>query len=362
MAEAVRRRAAGHGEDQARLRRLEWQKLRERNEALDTRVYARAAAWIAGADRWSEARWADLEAQLGAGDEMMRSRLPRPARSGRSGSCCGGAACARATWGNRTTVREVLASLDAQGIIAGRGRRRVLRSAPEVQRYPKAETTPTAAQVEERFMEWMLRDNTVPGTFINELDLARKFGVATTSIREFLNRFQRFGLIEKRPSGGWVLKGFTSDFALELFEIREMFELRSAKAMASLPENSAVWTQLAALRGEHVALLDEIDARYHDFSDLDSRFHRLINAAAPNRFIDGFYDIITLVFHYHYQWNKRDERQRNEVAIREHLTYIEGLFSRNTANIELACRMHLASARDTLIRSTSGHTVSAPDA
>jgi phage terminase large subunit GpA-like protein len=34
--------------------RLEWQKLRERNEALDTRVYARAAAWIAGADRWSE--------------------------------------------------------------------------------------------------------------------------------------------------------------------------------------------------------------------------------------------------------------------------------------------------------------------
>jgi phage terminase large subunit GpA-like protein len=45
--------------------KLEWQKLRERNEALDARVYARAAAWILGADRWSEARWADLEAQLG---------------------------------------------------------------------------------------------------------------------------------------------------------------------------------------------------------------------------------------------------------------------------------------------------------
>ncbi|SUZ34110.1 hypothetical protein ROE7235_03892 [Roseibaca ekhonensis] len=45
--------------------KLEWQKLRERNEALDCRVYARAAAWIAGADRWSEARWADLETQLG---------------------------------------------------------------------------------------------------------------------------------------------------------------------------------------------------------------------------------------------------------------------------------------------------------
>lgn len=42
----------------------EWQKLRERNEALDCRVYARAAVWIVGADRWLEARWADLDAQL----------------------------------------------------------------------------------------------------------------------------------------------------------------------------------------------------------------------------------------------------------------------------------------------------------
>jgi len=43
----------------------EWQKMRERNEALDCRVYARAAAWILGADRWDEATWRSLEAQAG---------------------------------------------------------------------------------------------------------------------------------------------------------------------------------------------------------------------------------------------------------------------------------------------------------
>jgi phage terminase large subunit GpA-like protein len=48
--------------------RLEWQKLRERNEVLDCRVYARAAAWIAGADRWTEPTWRDLEAQVAPGD------------------------------------------------------------------------------------------------------------------------------------------------------------------------------------------------------------------------------------------------------------------------------------------------------
>lgn len=44
--------------------RTEWRPLRARNEALDCRVYARACAWLVGADRWPESRWRDLEQQL----------------------------------------------------------------------------------------------------------------------------------------------------------------------------------------------------------------------------------------------------------------------------------------------------------
>ena len=58
--------------------RLEWQKLRERNEALDCRVYARAAAWIAGADRWTEAMWRDLEQQVGVSDEAPPDQAVDP--------------------------------------------------------------------------------------------------------------------------------------------------------------------------------------------------------------------------------------------------------------------------------------------
>jgi DNA-binding GntR family transcriptional regulator len=255
---------------------------------------------------------------------------------------------------SRTTVRKVIASLKDGGMLSGAGRHRNLKLPDDaIKRYPLSETVPPAEQVEERFMEWMLRDNARPGTAINELELARKFGVATTGIREFLNRFQRFGLIERRPNAGWVFKGFTTSFSLELFEIREMFELRSARALAAMPDGSPHWAQLETLRREHLQLLEEIDQRFHDFSDLDSRFHRLISSAVPNRFIDSFYEIITVIFHYHYQWNKHDERVRNEAAIGEHLTYIDALLSRNVAMVELACRAHLASARDTLLRSTS---------
>jgi phage terminase large subunit GpA-like protein len=75
--------------------RLEWQKLRERNEALDCRVYARAAAWIAGIDRWSERKWQELEKHFGiesppwaivpvAGNASLDQHLPAaPAREKR---------------------------------------------------------------------------------------------------------------------------------------------------------------------------------------------------------------------------------------------------------------------------------------
>lgn len=68
--------------------KLEWQKLRERNEALDCRVYARAAAWIAGIDRWPEEHWASLEADLAA----ARPASPMPGRAKATGTSADAAA------------------------------------------------------------------------------------------------------------------------------------------------------------------------------------------------------------------------------------------------------------------------------
>ena len=253
---------------------------------------------------------------------------------------------------SRTTVRKVLAEMQRRGLIAEGDSGWVCRRAPsDADRYPDAETTSRISHVEAQFMEWMVRVDTRPGTLINELELARQFGVATSGIREFLIRFSRFGLIEKKPNSGWLFRGFTEPFALELFEIRMLFELRSAQSFATLPRASPLWKKLTALRQEHLTLQDQIDTRFHDFSSLDNRLHLTINEAVPNRFIDDFYDIITLIFHYHYQWSKANERERNAAAIAEHLDYIDALESRDPARIDTACRAHLASARSTLIRS-----------
>ena len=253
---------------------------------------------------------------------------------------------------SRTTVRKVLASLAQKGLIHTTAEGWQSARAPdESDRFPETETTSRGDQVERQFMEWMLRADTRPETLINELDLARQFQVATSVIREFLIGFSRFGLVEKRPNSGWLFRGFTRDFALELFEVRLLFELRSALRFVGLPVTSPVWDKLATLRTEHQKLQAEIDTRFQDFSSLDTRFHQFVHSVSPNRFIDDFHGIIALIFHYHYQWNKISERTRNSAAITEHLAYIDALFSRDATRIEAACREHLASARSTLIQS-----------
>jgi phage terminase large subunit GpA-like protein len=57
-------------------RRPEWQKTRDRNEALDCRVYARGAAAVFGMDRFTENEWQILEQELA--ELVKRGGLPKP--------------------------------------------------------------------------------------------------------------------------------------------------------------------------------------------------------------------------------------------------------------------------------------------
>lgn len=59
-------------------RRYQWEKVYNRNEALDCRVYARAAAHLQGVDRWDEAKWSEMEAELRLGSEKAEPAARGP--------------------------------------------------------------------------------------------------------------------------------------------------------------------------------------------------------------------------------------------------------------------------------------------
>jgi len=253
---------------------------------------------------------------------------------------------------SRTTVRAMLARFAENGLIVHDKRRKALVRHPvAADFFPQVETEQVGAVVEKRFMQWILQGDCRPGQAINVLELSRQFGVSAPAVRDYLNRLRQFGLLERRPNGAWVLKGFTKEFAEELCEVRSMFELRSAIRFTHLPEIDPAWAELARIKNDHLALLAEADTRFTDFSALDERFHRCINDASRNRFIAEFYEVISMIFHYHYQWSKRDERERNIVALHEHLRYIDALQSRDAGAVADACNAHMTTARITLMSS-----------
>jgi DNA-binding GntR family transcriptional regulator len=257
---------------------------------------------------------------------------------------------------SRTTIRAALKALSARDLIRVNGREKIIQRRPLLSDYyPEIETEPVSDLVEKRFMQWILHGDCKPGQQINSLELARQFGVSTSAIREYLNGFSQFGLLERRPSGSWIVKGFTKEFALELSEVRELFELRSVQRFVELPDGDGAWRALDVIHRDHLLLKQEIEKRHVDFSALDERFHRLINNTSRNRFMVNFYALISMIFHYHYQWSKIGEKERHVVAIDEHLAYIGALESRDAELAMACCRAHMNTARATLLRSIESH-------
>ena len=255
---------------------------------------------------------------------------------------------------SRTTVRAVLSHLDEIGVIQWSGRHTIVLRKPETGDYfAKEETLSTSERVETRFMEYILGGDLKPGTILHESDMVREFGASTSVLREFLIKFSRFGLIEKEPNRHWVLRGFTRDFAMELFDVREMFELRAFRALLAGGRDGAAWQALVAMEQAHQDIIDTIDQNYLSFPRLDEQFHRILSDNLSNRFIDDFFELVSVIFHYHYRWNKQDEHERNLVAAQQHLAVIDAL---KVGDKDLALshfQTHLNAARSTLLNSVS---------
>ena len=253
---------------------------------------------------------------------------------------------------SRTTVRAVLAHLDEIGVIAWSGRSKtVLRKPRSKDYFAKEETLSTHEQVETKFMEYILGGDLKPGTILHESDLVKEFGASTSVLREFLIKFSRFGLIEKEPNRHWILRGFTKNFAIELFDVREMFEQRAFQKLLASGPKAPAFQKLIDLEDAHDHVVAHIDEEYLNFPRLDETFHSILIGDLNNRFIKDFFELVSVIFHYHYRWNKQDEHERNLAAAKQHLAVIHALKANQPETAMAHFQTHLNAARDTLLRS-----------
>ncbi len=253
--------------------------------------------------------------------------------------------------GSRTAIRSALVYFHTRGLIDDLKERRLLRKPAREDFFDIADLQSGSDRVRQVLLDRIYHSDLPPGAEFSEAELARAAGVSTISVREFLIEFSRYGLIEKKPHGGWRLCAFDRGFAMELADVREMFELAAIERFGTLAAGDEAFAALNELIVRHEQLGSVMPARHKDFPALDRDFHTFLIGRLNNRFAQGFYDIVSLVFHYHYQWDKGTEMARNQYAAHEHLDILRALARRDIAGALEAMRIHLNSSRSTLLQS-----------
>lgn len=252
---------------------------------------------------------------------------------------------------SRTAVRGALAYFVERGLIGGMKERHLLRKPRPDDYFDVSALHSATEQLQEVLMEWIYERDLPPGAEFTEAELSRTAGVSTVAVREFLIGFARNGLIEKNPRGGWRLCAFDAKYAEELGEAREMFELKAIERIGTLAPDDPAFARLEELLARHEALGKAPAAAHVEFPALDREFHTFLIGLLDNRFAENLNDVVSMVFHYHYQWDKRDEIPRNQYALREHLAILRPLAKGDVAAAMAAMRAHLRSARSTMLNS-----------
>lgn len=253
---------------------------------------------------------------------------------------------------SRTTARRIIERSGALGIVARDGETIAIARPPRRKDYfPADETEPIDDVIRSAFMNWLSRQNVAPGTSFSEIEFARGLGVPASAVREFLLRFSRFQLVRRQSRQRWVFTGFTRAYAEELHELRALFELRSINRILEMEEDASIWQDFERLRDEHADLKDRVDKDYLEFSVLDARFHSTIFEASGNRFFTEFRDVISFIFHYRYGWDRQSAKQRNAVAIDDHLRFLDAVIAGDRRGASAAMHRHLKTARKTMLQS-----------
>ena len=254
---------------------------------------------------------------------------------------------------SRTAVRSALAYFVERGLIAGMKERYLLRKPVPADYFDVSELHSGTENLQQVLMERIYQRDLPPGADFTEAELSRAAGVSTVAVREFLIGFSRYGLIEKHPKSGWRLCAFDPAYAEELAEAREMFELKAIERIGTLAPDDPAFERLNELLARHEALAAKPRTAHTDFPALDREFHTFLIGLLGNRFAAHLNDAVSMVFHYHYQWDKRDEMPRNEFALKEHLAILRALTGRDLPAAIAAMRSHLHSARSTMLNSIS---------
>ena len=197
--------------------------------------------------------------------------------------------------------------------------------------------------IAKRLRAAILASEIKPGEWLRQEQLAHKFGVSHTPVREALQDLVGEGLVEHIPYRGIRVIEFTVADLLDLYATRAFLESLAARhAAQNIPDET-----LAELR----SLSDEMEQQrvqknWTEYRQLNRRFHQVIYTASGHAYLIRTLDQMWTAFPTMMLGNfpataARPIPQRGASDKQEHLEIIAALETRNSERAEQLMRAHV---------------------
>lgn len=208
----------------------------------------------------------------------------------------------------------------------------------------KVTTVPSyAVQVGQMLKKSILNGVYGPGSRLNEAELAESMGVSRSPIREAIQRLAKEGLVELVPRKGSFVTSLKLDEVKELFELREVLEIKAAELAAQRISNQEL-SQLSKLLFDTSDLIKRKKYRQYPWN-LD--FHKQIASCAKNRYLlEKIYDTnvhLLLVRH-----KSGLETGRAEKALQEHKRIFEAIRNKDAGSAGQFMKEHIRFSRENI--------------
>lgn len=123
-----------------------------------------------------------------------------------------------------------------------------------------------------------------PGERLDEVELATRFGMSRTPVREALKALTATGLVDMRGRQGVTVATISIPVLLEMFQMMGAMEGLCAKLAA----RRATLAEKAALNAVHARLIEALSAGDPEvFYAVNSEFHDMLYDAAHTHFLAG---------------------------------------------------------------------------
>ncbi|MBL8806984.1 MAG: GntR family transcriptional regulator [Rhodospirillales bacterium] len=195
-----------------------------------------------------------------------------------------------------------------------------------------------AAMVFDRVRDMILSLSLTPGMVLSRADLARRFGVSQTPVRDALMRLAAEGLVEIFPQHATVVSLIDLPAARQAHFLRRSLELEVVRSLAISHDPGAISTLRACLDSQReYAVRRDLKA----FSDSDRLFHRIMYEAA------GVPDMWQLM---HQNCGQLDRLRRlnlpdlckMETVLADHKAILDAIDDRQPEIAQAYLRKHLA--------------------